>query len=415
MNAISPYLIPSQRFRSYNFQMYQASLRAPIIPISSHSFQSLYSKQQQWSQDTSAKLSQYIEQANQLAKETRSFDSEQPNSLINMRLANSSNKKELTGSAQPKASMASYSIEVAKLASKQQNTGSSLNSSAPSSVQTGKNSFRLNVGGQEHTISFEASNHDSNLETLTRMASAINQSESSLTARVIQNHEQNTSTLELSSNETGLPHAFSIFDVEGNSVQASGIGTVTQAAEDAQYKVNGKNYSSSSNTVTVGDAKDVTVFFHQVTSGPVTLEVTANASKLVSQVKSLIHQYNQFNTYIQQEPLSKSVIQSWNSSTQRISSRLNDIGVDQLADGRLYVDDQKLEQNLQDHFAQIQSALSGPDGVATLMSKETRRIQQTPLVGAYPLPSLNPYTNYLLPNLFIQQASATGLYLNQAF
>lgn len=415
MNAISPYLLTSQRFNHYNFQMYQASFRTPIYPISSHSFHSLYLKQQQWSLDTATKLSRYIDQANSLAKETQDFNAAQPNSLINTRLVKSSNSQAISALAQPKSSIASYTIEVSKLASKQINAGSALNSITPSAVQAGMNSFRLNVGGKEHTVSFYASSHDSNQETLSRMASAINQSVTGLTARVLHHKEQNTSTLELTSNETGLSHAFSIFDVEGNSVQASGIGTVSQAADDAQYKVNGKGYSSSFNTVAIGSAKDVIVSLHETTTEPVSLEITADASRLVSEVKSLINQYNQFNTYIQQEPLSKSVVQSWKSTTESIQSRLSDLGIDKLSDGRLTVDEKKLNQNFHDHFARTQSALSGPGGFVTLLSNETRRIQQTPLVQAYQLPNQNPYANYLMPNLFMQQASATGLYFNQIF
>lgn len=413
MNAISPYLLTSQRFNQYNFQMYQASLKSPIYPISSYSFHSLFLKQQKWSLDTSAKLSRYIEQANALAKETQPFDSKQPNSLINNRLTKSSDSQAISALAQPKANPASYKLEVTQLANKQTNRGNALNSYDPSSFQTGINSFRLNVGGKEHTISFYASNQESNQVSLSRMASAINQSEIGVTARVIQNKEQNTSTLELSSNETGLSHAFSIFDVEGNSVQASGIGTVSQAAEDAQYKVDDKNYSSSSNTVAIGQAKDVSISLHQVTDEPVTIEVTADASKLVSEVKSLVNQYNQFAAYVQHEQLSQNVRKSWSSINQSLQSTLPELGIEKLADGRLYVDDQKLGSNLKDQFAKTQSALSGPNGLATLLSQEAQQIQQTPLIQAYQTPSQNPYTEYLLPNLFMRQASATGLYLNQ--
>lgn len=418
MNAVSPYILTSQRFNQYNFQMYQATLRVPKFPISSYSFLPLYLKQQKWSLDTSATLSRLLDEANALDKKASQFDLKQKNSVINSRMADSSDSQTISVQAQPKAALNTYKIEVSKLAKGQKNTGFQLANDSASAVSSGKNTFRINVGGEEHTIFFYAYSNDTHKETLSRMAGAINQNGIGLRAQVVEDQIQHTSRLELTSDDTGLKTAFSIYDIDGNSVQATGIGNVSQTAEDANYTVNGKSFTSSSNTVTIGTDKDVVVTFHQLTNEAVTVQVRADSNKIVEEVKSLVRQYNQFESYLNHEAgsLSNELRKNWRKLTQEVQPKWNDLGFQSRSDGSLYLDEAKLRENLDEQFDQVQSALSGPGGFATKVAQETERIHETPLVQAYQTTiNNNPYHNYLLPNMFLKQAAATGLAFNQLF
>lgn len=423
MNGISPYIMTSQRHNRYNFQMYQASLKVPHFPLSSYSFQSLYLKQQNWSLETSATLTKLMNEASALRKEAEQFHSKQASSPVHTRTVTSSNQQAVTAVAQPKSEVASYKVEVTKLAKNQKNTGNQLASTAPSTLH-GNQSFRVNVGGTEQTVSFFAFKEDSNHQTMSRMAQAINREDFGVTARVIENKEKGTSQLELYSNETGIKHSFSIYDIEGTSVQTSGAGQVSQTAEDAIYKVNDKTFTSDSNTVTIGEKKTISATLKQISNGElVSLSVQPNESLIVDKVASLLNRFNRFESIIDSYsfPFSTDFRQSLQRITNEARSQFENLGIEKQEDGSLELDEQKLTEKLDKQFQQVQSALSGPNGFVTKLSKLAERIGQTPVINMYQAnlgstySQYNPYNNYLLPNMFLQQASSTGLYLNTTF
>ncbi|MGC5326716.1 flagellar filament capping protein FliD [Brevibacillus sp. SYSU BS000544] len=415
MIGITPYTLTSQRHNQYNFQMYQASLKNPIYPLSSYSFQSLYMKQQSWSLETSAVLTKLMNEASSIRKEAEQFNAKQTKSPLHIRTVTSSNQQAVIATAQPKADMTNYKVEVTKLAKIQKNTGNQLSSSASSNLQ-GNQAFRLNVGGKEHTVSFYSFKEDSNHQTMSRMAKAINRDDIGVTARVIEDKEKGTSRLELSSNQTGVKQSFSIYDVEGTSVQTTGAGQVSQSAEDAVYKVNDKPYTSDSNKVTIGDKKDVTLMLKEVTSASITLSVQHDRSQILDKVESLVDRFNRFESLLDSTSLPLST--DFRRSLQKISNdaraQFETLGIETMADGSLELDEQKLAEKLDKQFQQVQSAISGSNGFATKLAKLAERVEQTPVINMYQSPNnrFNPYNQYLLPNVFLQQASSTGLYLN---
>lgn len=415
MIGISPYTLTSQRHNQYNFQMYQASLKSPVYPLSSYSFHSLYMKQQSWSLETSEALTKLMSEASSMRKEAEQFNAKQTKSPLHTRTATSSNQQAVLATAQPKADMMKYKVEVTKLAKNQKNTGNQLSSSASSDLQ-GNQSFRLNVGGKEHTVSFYSLKEDTNQQTMSRMAQAINRDDIGVTARVIEDKEKGTSRLELSSNQTGVKHSFSIYDVEGTSVQTTGAGQVSQSAEDAVYKVNDKTYTSDSNKVTAGDKKDVTLELKGVTSESVSLSIQPDRSQILDKVESLVNRFNRFESFLDSTsiPLSTDFRRSLQKISNEARAQFEMLGIEKMADGSLELDEQELAEKLDKQFQQVQSAISGSNGFATRLTKLAERVEQTPVINMYQSANnrYNPYNQYLLPNVFLQQASSTGLYLN---
>jgi hypothetical protein len=82
MVAAAPHLFFRERVNRYRVHMTHAALREPANPISSHSLERFYLKQQEWTVKTSAILSLTFEQARSLAKAADTFDTSRKSSAF---------------------------------------------------------------------------------------------------------------------------------------------------------------------------------------------------------------------------------------------------------------------------------------------------------------------------------------------
>ncbi len=156
-----------------------------------------------------------------------------------------------TATATRSKSITSYSLEVSNLATKQVSGEIDINSQEKS-FTTGVNTFEITTAsGTEKSVSFTVYADDTNQTTLGSIADAINSSDSGVFADVISDSETGMSYLSVSSNKTGKDNDFSIIDINGNSAAITGIDKATQEAQDAKYIVNGTEYTSSENTISI--------------------------------------------------------------------------------------------------------------------------------------------------------------------
>ena len=152
----------------------------------------------------------------------------------------------------------SFDVEVLQLATAQRNEGTAMATNAnavASGFSAGQNQMTLQADGRNISISFNISATDTVRDVQQRMATAINQANAGVTASVSQ--EGGNSTLVLQSAQTGVENAGQPnFTISGAAAQAAGVTQVTQAAQNAEFRVNrgfeGVVQSSRTNDVDLG-------------------------------------------------------------------------------------------------------------------------------------------------------------------
>ena len=332
-----------------------------------------------FSKESSAALQKlYSEVSNLAAKATRLTLSD-INSVFNDRTPMSSDTGILTASAFDDfsqgtgATEATYDISVTRLAQAQENVGSELVKTDDSVVDQGINIFNVNISGQDHEISIDVTDGDTNDAVLGKMAAAINEADIGISAEVIAGSVDGTQQLFINSEDTGTANAFSISDVSGNAVTATGSESVSAEAQDAAYTVDGADYASGSNTIYLDDGM-VTASLKEV--GEVTLtiapdenEIKNSISAFVSGVNSLIDLLESNSEYIKDEVLS-----SVNSFIADHKSELESFGIT-IGDGkRLEIDATQLAEAVSGNLSGIKEAFGGFDGFSVQTGNYASRI-----------------------------------------
>ncbi|WP_088187766.1 flagellar filament capping protein FliD [Desulfosporosinus sp. FKA] len=154
--------------------------------------------------------------------------------------------------------------------------------------------------------------------SLTDIANSINRAQAGVTASVIQ-VSSDKYRLSITSNKTGKDNAITFDDSLTNSLQNvlginassttvlsqtdldNGLGGITQAALDAQFKVNGVSISSASNTVTTAIQGITLNLTGASSSTTATVAVTADPSVAEKAVQAFVDQYNSVQSFIATE------------------------------------------------------------------------------------------------------------------
>ena len=187
------------------------------------------------------------------------------NSINSMYLANatlalsskkvvSTNTSAITGTAQMNASVRNYTIKVSTLASSQVNKGTELSAGSKSLVNSGFNTLKIKSGATERNVYFTINDNDTNKTALDKMAAAINKSDAGIKASVYTGSNDSV-YLKLEASKTGSGNSFSVTDQRGNASAAAGLDKVEAKAQDAVYSVDGRQYASSGNTVSLDNGK----------------------------------------------------------------------------------------------------------------------------------------------------------------
>ncbi|MGE5328837.1 MAG: flagellar filament capping protein FliD [Deltaproteobacteria bacterium] len=287
-------------------------------------------------------------------------------SAFNSRTVSSDNTA-ITGTAQQGAKTQTYKISVSQTAQAQVNKGSSFSSDSKTTLEEGTHSIKLSANGKESTISFNIKEGQTNKEALSSMASAINQSKAGVTAKVVTDEKTKTSYLEVTGNETGAKNSFSITDVSGNTAEAAGINKVEAASRDAIYKIDGKEFTSSSNKLSLDNGK-VNLTLNKATEKEAVVTIKEDKEKIADSIEkfassfnSVIDNLNNSDSLIGKEKALKDIknLSSFNKSS------LSEIGINTNSDGSLSVDRKKLEAAIEKEPSKVKRLFNGFDGIAS--------------------------------------------------
>ncbi len=226
-------------------------------------------------------------------------------SAFNASQANSSNESALTATAGSTANVGSYSVQIQQLA-QQQTIATQSYASVNEAIGTGTLSFRFgttDIDGDglyqgftvdsdvaERTLVINESNN-----TLAGIRDAVNSADMGVEATIVD--DGTGFRLLLTSTESGSDKSIELTGTGTAGLAAfnfnagSQTASQTQAAQDAQFTVNGLAISRSDNVV-AGVIPGVTLNLKSTTTGPVTLGIAKDPSELMDKVQNVVDTYN---------------------------------------------------------------------------------------------------------------------------
>lgn len=181
-----------------------------------------------------------------------------------------------------------YEVNVQRLASGQVNTSAQVDANAKT-LQGG--SLTLTTSKGTFQMQLDPSEAENNQELFEALAEEINQLDAGVTAQVVE--KDGKISMSLSSVSTGEKSGFV---VAGEFAAQTGLGNISQKAQDAVYTVDkagdslgALEYTSSSNQVSIG-AYGIQAQFKQTGTAQVT--VGTDVDQLADQVEDLLDAYN---------------------------------------------------------------------------------------------------------------------------
>ena len=308
----------------------------------------------------------------------------------------SSSNPTLSGTMTGIAATGTYNIKVTHLAQAQTTAlggtgGAGGSALAKDQTMGADGTIKLKMGAVEKDISVSSS------DTLTKIATKINEAEMGIQASVVTDVD-GKERLMLRSKETGTDKAFT---VDLNSAPAVLGQNTTQNAQNAKVELNGMAVESSSNTF-ANTIPGMSFTVSELTSTAATLNVKADTEAMKKNIQEFVEAYNALNDLLTQstkyveESKTAGVLQGDSATvslqnslrmlTQGISgstgglTRLAEIGIQMQEGGKLSTDTTKLDkaltnlEGLKGLFANKADALGQGGGIAVNFKNFTDKL-----------------------------------------
>ncbi len=194
----------------------------------------------------------------------------------------SSDEKVLTASTDGKKTSQTYNVEVTNIAKAQEEKSTQLSSKDLTEIAAGKQSISIQTGGKSYNLSVDVTSKDTNKDVMSKVAEAINKSNSGLTAKVVTENDKSQLVV---TGKTGEANGFAL---NSQSISQMNI-TKTQIAENAKYSVGGKDYTSASNSVKIGNGS-VTATLKSV--GTAKISSVTDSTGIVKSISQFADKFN---------------------------------------------------------------------------------------------------------------------------
>lgn len=276
----------------------------------------------------------------------------------------------------------SFDISVERLAKSQVNTGNFLpNTKTP--LEEGSYFFDARIGEQSFEFQFSIGANDTNLDLQQRISRLINKAGVTLEADVISN-DNGENAIEIRSLQKSLqPNQTKQFEIRDalNSprhgiVPYFGIDNTTTNPTTASFTIEGDSHTSQSNRFTVASVYEVELKETTEGKAPVHIGVKSDNDALVENVKRLVSSYNTFLDSVTSTDENDQAKAKMFSSVKGVASqhvnKLSQIGISQIEDGHMELDEDKLkslQQESKDSLGLMAPAKDFADSLRN-MSKE---------------------------------------------
>lgn len=303
----------------------------------------------------------------------------------------------ITGVAKDGAKATQYHVSVSQVAISQKNESSKLTGNSYGAVASGVHTFAVKAGsGAEKQVAVSVAAGDNNKQVLAKFAKAINNSGAGVTAEV--RTKDNQQYLSVVSKETGAANSFTMRDVNGTGVASLQLGNKVQDGTDAKYAIDGVDYQSASNTVTM-DKGNVSLSLNKITKGTTTLTVAKDDSSIVTGAKDLVTNYNKLNSVLSNSDTTKrgsKVLDGIGAMVNGARSKdFAGIGISMNKDtGELKLDEKKLAEAVSNNPDQVKKLVSGGGGLAKGIENVAKDISNNSVMNYLKSPSKFNVSDY---------------------
>jgi flagellar hook-associated protein 2 len=201
----------------------------------------------------------------------------------------SSDSDKITATASNVNVGGSYALSVGNLARAQATRSTGL--ADKDTTQVGMGTITIDTGEDDPVII----NITSANNTLEGLQDAINDADLGITASIVNDGTASPYKLLLSADETGTANTFTVNASLSGGTAISFLES--QAAENAEFVINGINITKSSNTID-DVINGVTFTLKDTTTSPITLNLSNDQDSIVTGIKDVVTAYNTVNSYI---------------------------------------------------------------------------------------------------------------------
>lgn len=355
------------------------------------------------------------ENARELRNTIASLGGVDEDELLNKKAAYSSNENiasaSYIGTPADSANAPSIEVEVRSLASQQVNMGKYLPGDEPIGLPASTYSFDLNIDELNYEFQFNIKPEDTNRNVQERLTRLINNANIGISSQILTD-DDNNSCLRLESNVTGLkdtkPHIFHVTDHNtsktSGSVDYLGLDYVASPATNARYLVNGTEYTSPSNHVTVGRTYELTLNGVSSEDGETaSIGLKTDVESLTENINTLVSGYNSFlraaAEYSDAHPKSNRIVHELGSITRLYANGLTSAGLNINLDGTLEIDTDAVQQTAMGDDAK--KAFSSIMDFTRSLVRKSNQISLDPMnyvnniIVAYKNPGKNFATPYI--------------------
>ena len=291
----------------------------------------------------------------------------------------------ITASVTSTAAQGSYTFTVDQLASRHQLASQAL--ADDSTVGTGTASFTVN--GETFTVTMPAGDN-----TLSGLRDAINDADDNQSIQAVIINDNGQQRLMLNSLESGADYSINA-DFSGLTGGTVSLGAFTelQAARNAVVK-----FGSGASAITITSPDNtlenlvdgVSINLKEISSAPVTLDVSLDKASVKSSVESFVEAWNTlkstFDGLTDYNGVSAGALNG-DAQTRLLESQLRgelsellgvdgdpfrtlgDLGIKTTSGGKLMVDSQAFDEALNTNFDQLAQVLSGDNGLMTRLEQ----------------------------------------------
>lgn len=190
-----------------------------------------------------------------------------------------------------------FSIEIHKLATKQQNMGNFVYRNT-AKLQEGTYQFKIDVEDDSYLFQLHLHEKTSNEDALNQIVHTINHSGVPITASTSYDKSQDKIRISLQSEQTGSADGNPIFQCSDVSHPSNSPGCVEyydlnhiiHSPENSSFSINGEEKSTISNEFTLNNALHLTM--HAPTQLPIHIDYESNATKIMSEINGIADTYN---------------------------------------------------------------------------------------------------------------------------
>ncbi|MBF0529223.1 MAG: hypothetical protein HQK55_08130 [Deltaproteobacteria bacterium] len=270
-----------------------------------------------------------------------------------------------------------FNFNVTQIATGKAVQSNLLSPTAAAFTSGGTKAFTLTVGQApnqtNYNIQFNVTLGENNNVVLNRMAQAINDAKSSVTASVTNGSAGIRLRLE---GQTGTVNDFSLTDGSGTPVAAIGLSNTVQSAQNAIFTMNNADYNQPNNGVVLQNGR----LLASVTGpGATTISVGPDTSSMLDSINKLVDSSNEFSSYLAaNQYLNENLNQEWSGILSNAASKLADYGLILGPNNQLSLNSRTMTQALNNNLAGVREALGGYQGLVSDINSFAGRITSSP-------------------------------------